>query len=239
MHKIIEIPKLQDIYCPLLVGNDIIPNSGNIFSDNTFDNISNKNANYCELTGLYRIWKNVKEDIVGICHYRRYFTQSFISNNANHFLKEKEIRKILDDYDIILPKIYHFKDKIISDKSTAPNIEDMKYVRDVISELYSDYLDDYDRFINQNYSFLFNMLVARKEVFDRYCDWLFNILFEVEKRIPSFTYKNDKYRIRLFGFISERLLNVWVNKNSLKIKQCYVVNTQKNNIFNYKMKLHK
>lgn len=44
---------------------------------------------------------------------------------------------------------------------------------------------------------------------------IFSILFELEKRI---TIPNDPYQARVFGFISERLMNMYVYHNNLKIK---------------------
>ena len=70
-HKKYWMPK-DDIYFPIHVGREGKADLGYI-GDNTGDNISAKNANYCELTGLYWAWKNLKCDYIGLCHYRRYF----------------------------------------------------------------------------------------------------------------------------------------------------------------------
>ena len=36
------------------------------------DNIDNRNPYYCELTGLYYLWKHCDDEIVGLEHYRRW-----------------------------------------------------------------------------------------------------------------------------------------------------------------------
>lgn len=72
-HKAIE-PISNDIYLPLHVGKKGKEDLG-YPGDDTGDSISEKNNHYCELTGLYWIWKNVRCDIVGICHYRRFFVK--------------------------------------------------------------------------------------------------------------------------------------------------------------------
>ena len=42
-----------------------------IIGDDTGENISEKNPQYCEMTAHYWIWKNVKDtEFVGVCHYR-------------------------------------------------------------------------------------------------------------------------------------------------------------------------
>lgn len=56
---------------PLFVGDGT--NEDSYIRDNIGDNISNKNKNYCELTALYWMWKNSNADILGLCHYRRFF----------------------------------------------------------------------------------------------------------------------------------------------------------------------
>lgn len=76
-HKEFEKPKLEG-YKSLLVGSIFHPDIKEKFDycDDAGDNISFKNKSFCELTGLYWIWKNSNADIIGLCHYRRYFTKS-------------------------------------------------------------------------------------------------------------------------------------------------------------------
>ena len=57
----------------------------------------------------------------------------------------------------------------------------------------------------------------KKEIFDSYCKWLFDILFELEKRLDISDYSvNDA---RVFGFVAERLLDVWITQNSIAYKE--------------------
>ena len=49
-------------------------------------------------------------------------------------------------------------------------------------------------------------------VLNDYCDWLFDILFTLEKEIDLSD--RDDYQKRVFGFLSERLFTVWLEHNS-------------------------
>ena len=71
-HKKFDIPQGADGFSVLQVG---AANNGELgyLRDDSGENISKMNPYFCELTGMYWLWKNVKEDYVGICHYRRYF----------------------------------------------------------------------------------------------------------------------------------------------------------------------
>ena len=70
-HKAFTPPK-DSTYIPLHVGRANAEDLG-FLGDDTGDSISKLNPYYCELTGMYWIWKNYHEaDYIGICHYRRY-----------------------------------------------------------------------------------------------------------------------------------------------------------------------
>ena len=101
-HKKSEFPK-NDIYVPLHVGAEGKKDLGYL-KDNTGDNISTKNSNYCELTGTYWIMKNDNSDIVGLTHYRRYFFRKWNTNKLEDVLNEEDIEQIFKEYDIIVPK---------------------------------------------------------------------------------------------------------------------------------------
>ena len=71
-HKKVPMPE-KSIYQPIRVGAALNEDDFGYVRDDTGDNISNKNKNFCELTATYWILKNDNSDIVGLKHYRRYF----------------------------------------------------------------------------------------------------------------------------------------------------------------------
>ena len=81
--------------------------------------------------------------------------------------------------------------------------------------------------MNSRKLYIYNMFVMDKFLFDKYCIWLFDILFTLEKRIDIANY--DKYNARVFGFLSERLFNVWLEKQNLNVKTINVVFLEKIN----------
>lgn len=70
-HKKYRMPQ-DDIYIPLHVGAEGKESIG-YQGDNTGENISKLNPYFCELTGMYWMWKNLKADYLGLAHYRRHF----------------------------------------------------------------------------------------------------------------------------------------------------------------------
>jgi hypothetical protein len=72
-HKSYEFPNDQN-YLPIQVGKAISKDDLKLQGDDSGDNISSLNKYFCELTAHYWMWKNVKSDVYGLCHYRRYFS---------------------------------------------------------------------------------------------------------------------------------------------------------------------
>lgn len=201
-------------YIPLHVGRALSDDIGYL-GDNTGDNISVKNKTYCELTGMYWIWKNISCDIVGVCHYRRYFI------NDEDFISKDFIEKTLNDYDIIVSHSGH---------TDRPNVrihydgwhiaKDMDVTRAIIAEMYPEYLPAFDHSMNCNFVTIGNMILTQKSIYDEYCSWLFPLMFEIEKRTDVSQY--DDYQARLYGFLAERLFRVWLLNHNYSIKEIEV-----------------
>jgi len=200
-----------DVYKTLHVGKAL----GNDFGyegDDTGDNISAKNKNYCELTGVYWIWKNVKCDIVGICHYRRYFMKN------EDFLDKEYIEKLLSDYDVIVPNSSFTKYSSVREHYENEHyLKDLQLCRDVIGEKCPDYLDAFGLCMDCNLFSLGNMVITKKNIFDSYCEWIFDILFEVEQRVDISSY--DAYQARIMGYLSERLFRVWLLNQKYAVRE--------------------
>jgi hypothetical protein len=232
-HKRYDMPE-EKIYLPIHVGKEGKSDLGYI-EDNTGENISHKNNNYCELTALYWSWKNMNCDYIGLCHYRRYFSNGEkpapllqSSNRDDQFsqiLTEKTISEMLNKYDIILPKKRNYIIETISSHyKHAHNIEDLMATKEIIRESYPEYLDSFDTIMNGRKLHLYNMFVMSKAMFDNYAEWLFDILEKLESKINITNY--NPYQARVYGFISERLFNVWIHHHNLNIKELDIVSME-------------
>ena len=229
-HKPYWMPD-DDVYLPLHVGREGKQYLGFI-GDNTGDNISIKNPNYCELTSLYWAWKNLDCDYIGLCHYRRYFSDgsnsSGIESKRKSILKRADYEKLLNQYDVILPKKRNYYiETVRSQYEHAHNKRDLDVVEKIIEEHYPEYSQTFSETMNKTSLYITNMFVMRKRIFDEYCKWLFGILFKLEQRIDISQY--DTYQARVFGFLGERLFNVWLANKDYKIIELNTVNLEKVN----------
>lgn len=191
---------------PIQVGSALTEKKICDIQDNTGENISIKNKQYCELTALYWIWKNTSSIYAGLCHYRRHF-------ELNHQILSQLLSS---DIDIILTipilnfpsvKSVYYHDHIG---------EDWEIMMEGIKTICPDYLNSAKIIQDGIYYYGYNMFVARKEILDTYCAWLFPILKYCEKNCEK---KEDRYQARYLGFLAERLLTIFMkhHENQFKI----------------------
>lgn len=244
-HKPFFIPTHQYLQ-PVWVGSNKNVRPVNAQADDSGDNISHSNEFFCELTVLYWVWKNKKmeeKDSWGLCHYRRFFTDkerpfSFSKFPLNRDASEKNIlhyvhaslddsiRKKLQHADVILtyPVNVSLKRKVVisvyDQYLQKHSKEEWEILQTVINEKYPDYTSSFLSLSHQTKMCIGNMMIARSSVWNSYLPWLFDILFEVHKRI---SYSNDTYQRRATGFMAERLMNLYVQHNQLKISYMQLV----------------
>ncbi len=231
-HKDYQMPK-DELYIPLHVGADSNKNKTDFIKDNTGDNISIKNPNFCELTGLYWIWKNEKDlDYKGIVHYRRYFTvdkkkYKTEDEKFQHVLSTEEINGLLENTDILLTKQRNYYiENLYNHYKHTMYVEPLDMAGEIIKEKYPEYSQEFDKLHKRKKAHMFNMFIMKKEYFDEYCTWMFDILFELEKRISDKNLEYDSFHARFYGRVSELLLDVWINTKGYSYKECKVIDMQ-------------
>ena len=231
----------DELYLPVMVGAFSMSEAetAGYARDDSGDNISDKNAWYCELTGLYWLWKNSDADNIGLCHYRRYFARKRKltiscryrmsrkrSNPYYNVLHRDEAADLLEQYPVILPRPRrYFVESNYSQFVHSHGSFALDETRKIIIERYPEYIDAYDRTMAGTTGHRFNMFIMRKELLNRYCGWLFDILFELEKRISADISKEKRDDSRLYGYVSERLLDVWLYKECcdyVEIPYCFI-----------------
>ncbi len=227
-HKKYQMPS-DDIYIPVQVGRDITDNIvSEYYGDNTGENISNKNKNFCELTCLYWAWKNVSADYIGLSHYRRHFKGNNKRDKWSCIASKKYIQDILNKTPVILPKKRNYYiETTYQQYIHAHHKIDLDKTEEILKEFYPDYIQFYNKVMKSTKGHRFNMMIMRKDIFSDYCEWLFDILFKLEKRLDISLYSD--YDKRVFGFISERLLDVWISKNNISYEEVSVINMENQN----------
>ena len=229
VHKPYWMPE-DRVYVPLHVGRKGKQDIG-FTGDDTGDNISGKNATFCELTGLYWAWKNLPAEYVGLVHYRRYFTRKerrSVDSRKEEILSGKDWENLLSDSPVVVAgKRKYYIETNRSHYNHAHPRESLDLTELIIKEQYPEYANAFTMVMNRTWAHMFNMFVMRRDLFDAYCSWMFSVLFELEKRLDISSF--DAYNRRVFGFVSERLLDVWLEKNQIPCKEQNVSFLEKQN----------
>jgi len=248
-HKEVPLPQ-HPYFLPIQAGAALHKHIANYQPDDEGENISTKNPHFCELTCHYWAWKNLKDvDFVGLNHYRRYFDftrkwpqfsadKRFVS--TDEFLKQNyvfpDLEKFLEKFDIILPVARHWRVSNTQQYGDYHIAKDWETLRQIIKERSPQYIPAFEKTMDHsNKSVGYNMFITHWKYFDAYSEWLFDILFEVERCVPPI---DDPIQSRIYGYMSERLINVFCEQHNLRIKHIpllmpiedYVPHINKSNI---------
>jgi hypothetical protein len=228
-HKEVPLPQ-HPYFLPIQAGAALHDHINGYQPDDEGDNISTKNPHFCELTCHYWVWKNLKNvDIVGLNHYRRYFdfTRKWPQFSADkHFIatddflnqdyKFPNLEELLSKYDIILPVVRHWRISNTKQYGEYHIARDWEMLRRIIKERHPDYMSAFEKTMDySNKSVGYNMFITHWKHFNAYSEWMFDILFEVERKVPPI---EDPIQSRIYGYMSERLINVFCEHHHLRIK---------------------
>lgn len=194
--------------------------------DDTGDNISHLNVYLNEITALYWIWKNTSHTVVGLCHYRRFFTLEENTTFARDKILSKEAAlKLLARYDIIVSSI-GFEMMIQHDLIRNDCGEELaKFATGVVKKhllkVQPDYMDSFEHVMNSVAIYKCHLHITRRNVFDAYCKWLFSFYLDATDEILRTVELSEMpfSPRRLIAFLAERMLTIWLWKNRLRIKE--------------------
>lgn len=244
-HKAAFIPE-NDLLIPIQVGASLTSHriDGVSHYDNDGENISDNNRSYCELTATYWAWKNLKADYYGLFHYRRYLsfgseqkTDPFASRAyptvpaalEDIDLTEETMRKVIEAHDIILPRKEDIRrnnesSTIYDQYEERHNISDLDYCIDFIKEHYPD-IAPYTETLHTSVGYFYNMFIMKKELFEEYCSFIFDVLGNFEANNDISQYNVQQYRVT--GYLAERLTNVFIQyllgQDKYKVKELQTI----------------
>jgi hypothetical protein len=189
--------------------------------DDEGDNISDKNSSYCELTVQYWAWKNLQCEVCGIFHQRRFLDFSGINKRYPYRIAKQPdemtlqkaglsyqaVCELTDKYSVIANRSENLYESVEAfyNRNDRQNFDDIGLLKDIIREKYSEYYPSAEKYFNGTYSYFCNVFIMDKKNFDNYSEWLFNILFEYEKRKPE-----NLFYPREMGKLGERLFGVYM-----------------------------
>ncbi len=245
------MPVQNDLYVPLMAGNAYKTDQNRMIGDDTGLSISDKNNYYSELTGIYWVWKNTKQDVTGCCHYRRYFSAQdeepvdlkikrafyyliglhkkrhglIYTSNIRRFsrkvLDERKIGEILEQYDAVLPQKRKLKYSVEEHYRRYHNSKDMEIIAHILGKNHPSFVGSFQKMLKSKSLYANNMFILPAHHFNRFMEWWFSVLLEFEKNVDLSSYKG--YQQRVMGFIAERLLTTWFIHEELKVKELPVI----------------
>lgn len=194
---------------PIQVGAALTEERVAELTDDAGENISPKNVNYCELTGLYWLWKNglIKDKTYyGLCHYRRILD-----------VKEDDMKNLKQlKADVILPFPTIHEPNINAHHRRYVRGLDWQAMLQALQELQPAYYEAMDEIFSKSYFYNYNMIIAKKQILADYCAWLFPILERTEELSePKGWERADRY----IGYLGENLMTLYFmyHKNDLNI----------------------
>ena len=212
-HKADENIRNGGVYKAIQVGKSLHPELDlGYLNDNIGDNVSDRNPYWCEYTALYWGWKNIKDTkYIGLCHYRRYFDLEITNENIEGFFQNADIIVIKQDCPM------NSKQERLTNLAKVTSTEDAYLFLDTLIYMYPQYKQTIlDYYFNSRISYPYSMFIASKEIYDKYCEFIFPVFFQMEQIMKQSGYSRQK---RAMGYFGEYSLGLFVLCYHLRAKQ--------------------
>ncbi|MEE6710207.1 DUF4422 domain-containing protein [Lacticaseibacillus paracasei] len=230
-HKLYQMPS-DSVYIPLFVGSSLHSGSPEGFQrDDEGINISEKNPQYNEVTAIYWAARNLRADVIGLVHYRRYFSNRkfFSKKDFSSVLTGNEIQTLLQSASIVVPKPRNYYiETIESHYRHSHSSVGLDALYEVIATQPVEYRTAFSKVMHSKSAHMFNMFVMKREEFKAYSDWLFSVLFATESKIDFSKLHGNENRV--MGFLSELLMDTWLFANNKRYVECPVVFMEKEHV---------
>lgn len=225
-HKACRIPS-DPMYLPLHVGAALHPDACPGFQpDDEGESISGLNMSYCELTGLYWMWRNCRSEYKGLVHYRRLLgtrgTLRHASDRMGRVVGAGELLSALEPTGFVVgAKRQYVIETVYDHYAHTFDAAHLDECRKVLGELHPEMLPAWDSHMHSRSAHICNMFAARADLFDEWCAWLFPVLSELTERIDSTGM--TPFEARWPGRVTERLLDPWLELNGIEPVELPVV----------------
>ncbi|MFT5883897.1 MAG: hypothetical protein ACI9IP_000347 [Arcticibacterium sp.] len=97
------------------------------------------------------------------------------------------------------------------------NIKDLSILSQILQRDYPMYLSSYDFLLKGNRLFANNMFILKRNDYQNLIEWLLGMLFKLKKELCLESYTG--YQERVLGFLSERLISLWIMHHEIKFKE--------------------
>ena len=185
-------PNLRPFEHPLQAGAALTDKRIAALTDDTGENISAKNKQYCEMSAVYWVWKNTTHDWIGIEHYRR------------HLLVKPSM--LTEDVDAILPLPYICRLNTLTQFRRFVSEDVLTVLLQTLREMEPRMFERYLSVLRDRYQYTYNLLCAKRSVFDDYCAWFFRITGRMEEMggvVPEIG------ETRALSYVAEVLTNLY------------------------------
>ena len=228
---------------PIHVGREIASTTlSEIPGDDSGKTISARNPSFCELTALYWAWQNDSEsDAIGLMHYRRLLdltdrmpggpverTPERLDTRDWTAEAEDWVAREGANWDIVVPRLHEMGVSVEENYAKRHSSQDFDMAREIIAQDHPEYADSFEVIAKDRFIRLGNMALMSRPIFDRYCAWLFDILFKVEAAPVSRSHYSTT-QMRYLGFLAERLFTVFIHHEqksnpALRLREVSILN---------------